>query len=284
MRKIGVLIVGLCLASCAQAKVLHVVAAENFYADIATTLGQPYVEVTSVLNQPADDPHLFAPSPAIAEQVERADILIENGAGYDSWMDALYTAGKKQTTLIKVSDLTHTSARDNPHIWYAPATMPLLAKRYTDVLIALDPQHKSTYFANYRSFQQQSNLYQFQINTLKNQVQGLNASATEPVADALLLALGFNILNQAFAWTIMNGGNVSPAEVMHFEHHLTAHKTQLLVVNQAVTSPLISHLVAVAEAQHIPVVRVTELMPEGSHYYPWMLSILAQIKHGLGAK
>src|SRR4026208_612211 len=104
---------------------ITVVAAENFYGDIARQIGGDRVSVVSIMNNPDQDPHLFETTPGIVRQIAAAQIVILNGANYDSWMDKLLAAGPRRDRLVvNAARLTGYKAGDNPHLWDPPATMP----------------------------------------------------------------------------------------------------------------------------------------------------------------
>ena len=65
---------------------ITVVAAENFYGDVAQQIGGARIAVSSIMSNPDQDPHLFEVSPSIARQIAGARIVIYNGADYDPWM------------------------------------------------------------------------------------------------------------------------------------------------------------------------------------------------------
>src|SRR5450755_1204920 len=73
---------------------LHVVAAENFWGSIATQLGGTKVDVESVITNPDTDPHDYDPSAADARDIANANVVIENGIGYDSWVSKLIAADR----------------------------------------------------------------------------------------------------------------------------------------------------------------------------------------------
>ena len=101
-----------------------VMAAENFYGDIARQIGGDRVAVVSIMNNPDQDPHLFETTPGIVRQIANAQIVILNGANYDPWMDMLLAAAPRPGRLvINVAALTARKPGDNPHLWYDPATM-----------------------------------------------------------------------------------------------------------------------------------------------------------------
>src|SRR5439155_574624 len=108
---------------------LNIVAAENFYGDVAQQLAGPDAKVTSILSNPDDDPHSFEASPSVARAIADARIVIENGADYDPWMEKLLGANRSASrTAINVADLVGRKPGDNPHLWYYLATMPACAK------------------------------------------------------------------------------------------------------------------------------------------------------------
>jgi zinc/manganese transport system substrate-binding protein len=119
----------------AQADPIKIVAAENFYGDIAKQIGGPDVAVTSILNNPDQDPHLFEVSPSVGRDVSGARIVIYNGVDYDPWMEKLLRAARSANRkTIVVADLVGRQAGNNPHIWYDPATMSALAKKFSETL------------------------------------------------------------------------------------------------------------------------------------------------------
>ena len=117
------------LTAPALADPVKVVAAENFYGDMASQIGGANVAVTSILSNPDQDPHLFEASPATAKALTDAKVVIVNGVDYDPWMEKLLTAhnapGRKE---IIVGKLVGHKPGDNPHLWYDPAYMKAAGK------------------------------------------------------------------------------------------------------------------------------------------------------------
>jgi zinc/manganese transport system substrate-binding protein len=122
---------------------ISVVAAENFYGDVARQIGGDDVTVASIMNNPDQDPHLFETTPSTVRQIAAAQVVILNGADYDPWMDKLLKASPKaDRTAIVVADLVGKKAGDNPHLWYDPGTMPAAAKALAEAFAKADPAHK----------------------------------------------------------------------------------------------------------------------------------------------
>src|SRR5262249_5816375 len=132
---------------------INVVAAENFYGDLARQIGGSNVTVTSILSNPDADPHLFETSPSTARTIADAKVVIYNGADYDPWMDRLLSASANaERTTIVAADLIGRKPGDNPHLWYDPAALPALAKALTDELSKRDPGNAAQYEANLTTF------------------------------------------------------------------------------------------------------------------------------------
>src|SRR5690242_3205835 len=85
---------------------IGIVAAENFYGDLAAQIGGSHVQVTSILANPDSDPHLFESTPSTARTLADAQIVVYNGADYDPWMDKmLSTAGLPDRSVIIAASL-----------------------------------------------------------------------------------------------------------------------------------------------------------------------------------
>ena len=130
----------------AQAAPVAVVAAENFYGDVAKQIGGDDVSVTSILSNPDEDPHLFEASPSVARAISAAKIVIASGADYDPWVQKLLSASNSaDRKTIVVADLVGKKSGDNPHIWYDIDIMTAFAKAFAADLGAIDPTHKAAY-------------------------------------------------------------------------------------------------------------------------------------------
>lgn len=267
-----------CQPSFAQ---IHLIAAENFYGDIAKELGGDSVDVVSILKNPQQDPHLFTASPTIAKAVASADIVVYNGAHYDDWMVRLLSASdKKNRIVLSVADLVGVKAKDNPHIWYIPTTMSYYAQALVQHFSALDPIHENEYKQRLQAFQAKQKTFQNEVAQLKRKISGLSVTATEPVFSHMIEALGLKIRNLDFQWSVANEGALSPSEVKSMLDDLNHHQVRILFYNTQVTSPLINQIKTVAEKNHIPVIGISETQPLGMSYHEWMqqqLQSLARI-------
>ncbi len=264
------------------AEPIHVVAAENFYGDIAKQIGGPTVKVTSILSNPDTDPHLFEASPSVARSLKGAQIVIYNGIDYDPWMTNLLSASKApDRKAIVVADLIGKKSGDNPHIWYDPATMVAAARAIKDALVAADPANKAQYEKRLTAFEDSLKPVQDKIAALKKRSAGVPATATEPVFGYMFEALGMEVRNGGFQLAVMNDTEPSPSQIAAFEVDLKTGKVKLLVYNSQASDPLAERMLKLAKASKIPVVGATETEPPGSTYQAWMTKELVAVDKAL---
>jgi zinc/manganese transport system substrate-binding protein len=250
---------------------ISIVAAENFYADVAQQIGGPEVEVTSILNNPDADPHLFEASPSVARALAAAGIVIFNGVAYDPWAEKLLAAAPiRQREVINVAELVGRKPGDNPHIWYDPKTMPALAEALAATLSRADPAQRTDYQQRLGRFRQSLQPIETKIAALRSRLAGTPVTATEPVFDYMLAALGMRVRDMKFQVSVMNNTEPSASDIAGFEDDLRSHRVRLLVYNSQASDPAARRMVEIAKASDIPVVGATETEPPGKNYQEWM--------------
>jgi zinc/manganese transport system substrate-binding protein len=269
-------------ANCRAA--IQIVAAENFYGDVARQLGGDNVAVTSILTNPDQDPHLFTANVDTAKAVADAQIVIYSGIDYDPWMEQMNTAHPNAARVaINVSQLIHASEGDNPHIWYNPKTMPVLAKKLVTLLSSRDPAHARDYAANLDQFLASLQPLNEKIAALQAKYAGTDVLATEPVFGYMSDALGLRMHGMGFQNHVMNNVEPTARETEEFETLLKTRKVKILFYNGQASDPVASRMQSVAKSAGVPVVGVTETEPAGITYVPWMLSQLDAVDQALAA-
>ncbi|HMK71093.1 MAG TPA: zinc ABC transporter substrate-binding protein [Xanthobacteraceae bacterium] len=251
---------------------IALVAAENFYGNVAQQIGGDSVSVASIINSPDQDPHLFEVSPAVVRQVAAAQVVVYNGADYDPWMAKLLTATPRAGRVVIVAaDLLNKKAGDNPHIWYDPATMPAVARALAAALIVADPAHKDEYAARLKAFLASLDPLNEKLAALRSKYGGAAVTASEPVFGYMAAALQLKMRNERFQLAIMNDTEPSARDVAAFERDLKTHQVRVLFYNKQAANKLVQQLVDLARAANIPVVGVTETCPPGMSYQDWMM-------------
>jgi zinc/manganese transport system substrate-binding protein len=259
-----------------------VVAAENFYGDVARQIAGPRVAVTSILSNPDDDPHMFEASASVARALADATIVVANGADYDPWMEKLLAASHPGgRCVITVADLIHRTSGDNPHLWYDPAAMPAYAKALEAALSAVDPAHHAEYAARRDAFLGSLRPIEEKVKALRDRFAGTPVTATEPVFGYMAEALGLKMRNERFQIAVMNDTEPSASDVAAFEDDLRHHKVKLFFYNSQASDEAATRLLGIAREARIPVVGVTETEPEGRTFQTWVLGELAAVDAAL---
>src|SRR5579859_1793836 len=270
-------------SSAAEKKII-VVAAENFYGDVARQIGGERVSVTSVLANPDQDPHLFETTPSLIRQIAAANVVISNGAAYDPWMDKLlHVTATPGRAVIVAADLVrkNAGAGGNPHLWYDPPTMPAVATALAASLGRLDPTHKDDYAARLKTFLASLAPLDAKIAAIAGKYAGTPVAATEPVFNDMTAALRLTMRNASFQLAVMNNTEPSARDLARFEADLKTHQVRVMFYNTQASDRLVQRLVDLARAADVPVVGVTETCPPGLSYQAWMLRELEATEKAL---
>ena len=260
-----------------------IVAAENFYGDVAAQLAGAGWSVTSILSNPDEDPHLFEASPSIARAISGARIVVFNGADYDPWMGKLVSAARSEhRRIIVAAALTGHRAGDNPHLWYDPATMPAVARALSAALAADDPAHRATYAARLDRFLGSLRPLDAEVAALRRRYAGLPVTATEPVFGYMAAAIGLTMRDQRFQLAVMNNAEPSAADVAAMERDLREHRVRLFIYNRQATDSAAQRLLGIARSAAIPVLGVSETEPrDASSYQGWIAGQLDALDRAL---
>ena len=261
---------------------INAIGAENEYANVLGQIGGEYVSVSSILNNPNTDPHTFEASPRVAEEVSAAQLIIQNGLGYDDFMKSIESGSPSSSRkVIVVQELLGLpDSTPNPHLWYSPDTMPKVAQAITTDLSALQPDHSAYFQAQLARFTGSLQPWLNAIAAFKASYPGTPVATTEPVADYMLEAMGTdNLTPFPFQADIMNGVDPAPQDISLENGFFTDHTVKVFCYNQQVVDTLTTSIRLNAEKAGVPVVGVYETMPTpGYDYQTWMLAELNAIQ------
>ncbi|MBB5374129.1 metal ABC transporter solute-binding protein, Zn/Mn family [Acidocella aromatica] len=272
-------------AGAAQAQpVLHAVGIENEYADVMSQIGGPYVRVSAIVTDPNTDPHEFEISPQVAGELASADVVVENGLGYDGWADKLLS-GTHATVISAQRVRNLPNSTPNPHLWYDPATMPAVAKAVADAFATKDPAHAAYYQGQVTVFDASLKPWLDELAQVKAHYAGTPVAVSEPVADYLLQAAGMKILTPfTLEEAAMNGTDPAPQDVSTQQDLLVSRKVAVYVFNQQVQDTLSDSFRALAQQSNLRVLGVYETMPKrAKSYQNWMLGETKTLAEDLAA-
>lgn len=250
-----------------QSDKISIVTTTNVYSDIAKNIVGKYGTATAIIDKSSTDPHDFDPTTADAKKLTKANIIVANGLGYDSWMNKLAKSVNKKPVLVG-EDLMGLKKGDNPHIWYN-LNMPTdyvnyLVKR----LSKLDKKHAAYFKAN-------GEKYLAKVNEIKKLVKSDKSDkktvfVSEPVFDYALEEAGYKVGDKDFEEAIENGTDPSPKMINKMNSEIKEKKIAFFVNNTQASSSTVKTFVKLAKKNNIPVLDVRETIPNHITYLAWM--------------
>jgi zinc/manganese transport system substrate-binding protein len=266
---------------------VRVVASTNVYGDLVAAVGGDRVQVTAVIDDPAADPHSFEANARTQLAVSQADLVVENGGGYDDFMDSLLSATHSDPpvlTAVQVAGRDPHAAGFNEHVWYDLDAMSELTGRMAAELGALDPAGADSYEANRARLQQGIDALAAREEAARAVTTGVGVVVTEPVPGYLLEALGAVDRTPAeFSQAIEEGSDVAPAVLRRTLDLFAAGQVRAMVYNVQSSGPETDQVLDAARAAGAGVVPVTEILPAGQHYLSWMGGNLDAVVAALSA-
>ena len=263
---------------------MKIVAAENFYGDVASQIGGANVAVTSILSSPDQDPHLFEASAETARALADAKIVIVNGVDYDPWMEKLLGAhkapGRKE---IVVAQLVGRKAGDNPHLWYDPDYVKAAAKALAADLDAVDPAHKADYDKGEAQFLDSLKPLDAKIADMRKKYAGQPVIASEPVFGYQAGLIGLKVHEREIR---ARGDEQRRADGVRSRGVRKRSQGPQGRRRCSTTRRRASRRCSVwcrwPRTTAIPVVGVSETEPAGTTYQTWMLGQLDALDAALG--
>ncbi|WP_330260084.1 zinc ABC transporter substrate-binding protein [Streptomyces murinus] len=271
--------------SSGSGKTIRVAAAENFWGSIASQLGGSHVKVTSIITNPATDPHDYEPTAGDARTVAGAQYAIVNGIGYDAWADKLLASNPGSgRTELKVGDLVGIKPGGNPHRWYSPDDVHQVIEKITADYKKIDPADASYFDQRKTAFETKTLAgYDKLISDIKAKYAGTPIGASESIVTPLAEGLGLKMLTpETFLDAMSEGSDPTAKDKAAIDQQIKNKKIKIYVYNSQNSTPDVQAQVKEAKAEGIPVATVTEtLTPAGASFQQWQTTELQGIEQAL---
>ena len=295
------------------AAALTVVASTDVWGSVASAVGGDAVEVTSIIDDPSQDPHSFEATTRDQLLVQDADVVVQNGGGYDPFMAQLVEASGTEAPVVDAVEVSglegsqdaaghsdehgdehaegsgdhadegHAHGEFNEHVWYDLATAGKVAEAVAEALGKADPQQAATFEANAKAFTEGLAPLQAQEAEVSAKSSGTGVAITEPVPDYMLEAMGLVVKTpEEFSEAVEEGTDVSPSVLADTTALFTDGTVKALVYNEQTTGAETDAVLKAAQAAGVPVVPVTETLPDGQDYTQWMSSNAEAIRAAVG--
>lgn len=255
----------------------------NQWADIAQSLGGACASTTAIITSSAVDPHDYEPTPRDVSTFTRAELVVENGAGYDDWAGRALATARTSPAIVDAADAAGVRVGDNPHVFYSPAFVRLAADAITAELTKLRPGAASFFAAANTAWKRSLQPFDDELARVRAASAGRTFGATETVADHLAEAAGLTDVTPLGYRDLGEGDEPTPGDISAFSSALRSGRADVLFYNTQTEGAVPRQLRDVAEQAGRPVVEVTETVPEQfTSYQQWQLSVLRQIAGALG--
>ena len=298
-------VVTIALAGCSAATPaeddgsVRIVASTSVYGSLAQSIVGDLATVTSLIDDPGVDPHSFEASARDQLAISEADLVIENGGGYDPFIDSLLEASGSGALVVSAVDASgllegageHDESEEghedhghiegfNEHVWYSLHGMTHLVEEIVGHLGELDPANAPAYEANGAALSAAIEALDDRAHALD--AGGAQVAVTEPVPVYLLAEAGLvDATSTEFTEAIEEGNDVPPLAMQETLDLLASGDVVLLAYNSQTASPETERVREAAEAADVVVVEFTETLPDGADYVSWMTENLDALEAAL---
>lgn len=279
-------------------ELLQVVASTNAWGSVAEAIGGDLVEVTSLVEDPAVDPHTYESTPEDGLVVAESDLMVLNGGGFDQFAEQF---AEQETELATIDAFAlsghgghdheeHAHEDDehghshgagaNEHVWYDMGTVASVAEAVADELGELEPESSEEFHNNAASFTEEVNELEQRLTELGEAHPELTVLVTEPVPHYLLQTADLeDITPRDFQDAVEQGSDVPVAAQDEVNQVVANEQADVLINNPQSESPVTQQVVDDAETAGMPVVEITETVPSGATGYTgWVLDQLDELE------
>ncbi|WP_404473997.1 metal ABC transporter solute-binding protein, Zn/Mn family [Microbacterium aerolatum] len=294
---------------------IHVTASTNIYGSLVEQIGGERVDVTTIIDSASQDPHSYEATARDRLAVQDADLIVENGGGYDAFIDTLLDGSDAHVfTAAEFShDFPGNEGHDEPdagadedahdhdhaeeeegheghdhiegfneHVWFDPHTMIHVVEGLAEELGEIDPDGAEDFAAAADEIIADLEGAEAELETIKTEADGAGVFMTEPLPGYIAVAAGLTDLTpEGFAESVEEGSDVAPATLLDAIEVIESGDVKVLLTNAQTGGAETERVEAAAEAAGIPIVAFTELLEDGSSYSEWMHDAIQSLADAL---
>ena len=230
---------------------ISVVSSINQWGTLAEQLGGSGVRVTSIINSTNVDAHDYEPTMSDIAKLQKARIV------------AVKAAQSAKSQVINAAEIGGVKDGGNPHVWFSAAVRKAVAQAITRAYEGTRPDGKADFDKLNQQWRSKEDEVARKITETKRKADGEAYAATESVAEYLAGDLGLkDATPTGYMRATANESEPTPTDIKQFTDMLEAGKVGLLVVNIQEETELTGKIVTAAKSSNIPIVELTEQMPE----------------------
>jgi zinc/manganese transport system substrate-binding protein len=262
---------------------INTLAVEDFYANLVNEIGGQCVSTTTILSDPNADPHEFQPTAGDVRLFHNAQLVVENGLGYDDFAEKVLATLPTPPVVINAGDVLDLQVGANPHVWYSPGDVDRIRAAIVAELKQLNPPASAYYDAQSAALDQEFATYDSLIDQIATHYSGVPVGATETIFAGMAAATGLNVISPPQLMQAVSEGNEPTArQVATFHDQITSHQIKVLIYNTQTVTGVTEQLQALAQQNNIPMVGVSETLPQGAQTFQgWQATELEMLLQAL---
>jgi zinc/manganese transport system substrate-binding protein len=247
---------------------IQVLAVENFYASLVQQLGGQCVSVTTILSDPDADPHEFEPTADDVRTFQGAQLVIENGLGYDDFADKIMGTMSQKPPVVRTGDVVGLQVGANPHVWYSAGYVDQIKSAMLISLKQVKPDAAGYFDDQAAALDQAFATYRGLIAQIADQFGNTPVGATESIFVDMAYTTGLKLITPPeFMNALSEGADPSARDVAAFQDQIKNKQIKVLVYNVQTVTPITNQLKELATQNDIPIVGVSETLPFGSRTF-----------------
>jgi zinc/manganese transport system substrate-binding protein len=276
-----------------------VVASTNVWGSVASAVGGDEASVTSIIADPAGDPHSYQMTPKDVAELTGAQLVVFNGGGYDEFVEQALGDGDQGPRVIEAFALAEHETQpttessvpaeteghghaENEHVWYHLATVKAVADEIAEQLGEIRPEARDAFATNAKSFKDKLDGLSGQLDEIAQAHGGAKVAATEPVAHYLIEDAGLDDVTPAeFVEAIEEETDPPAAAVADIQNQVTQHEVAAVIHNPQTETPVVDDVLSKAREANVAIVDMTETLPAGQDYVTWMTDQISGLSSAL---
>lgn len=256
---------------------VSVIATTDAWGSVADSVAGDHAPVTSLETGANADPHSFEATPADVAAVTDASLVVFNGGGYDRWVDDVL-AGDPEIDAVDAYSLRSSDKPANEHVFYDVLTAKAVAAEIANRLGEIDSAHAGEYRFNADKFGHQADEIAAAERAIGQAHPTGAVIATEPVAYYLLRNAGVaDRTPPGFANAVEEGDDPAPADVAAMLDLIDSRQVSVLLFNPQTETAATRRIQDAARRTGLPVVSVSETLPEGVDYLTWQRNVVDEL-------
>jgi zinc/manganese transport system substrate-binding protein len=256
-------------------------------------LGGDFVDVTSIITDAKQDPHSYEATARDQLAIAEAELVIYNGGGYDEFIPTLLAAAQGEPHVIEIVNGEHAHESEseahadhdhaNEHVWYDIELVRVAAEHIANDISSLRPDSLQTVTANYDLFISELDNLQLRLDALRDRSIGMGMIAVEGVGNLMLEHAGFVDQTPEELTNAIEEDREVPAAALKDAKLLIENKlVSIVIVNLQQQDSVTDQLIASAEKAGVPVVALSELIPDPTwDYLDWMANNVDKLQEAI---